>query len=100
VKDAQNEIRMLKTFNGHPNIIRLLDQASTQKGNGQTLCYMLFPVYRMGTAWDLIEQHTKAGGEGRWPFSEIQCLDIILGTVRALGAMHDATYVEYCCFHT
>jgi serine/threonine protein kinase len=81
---------MLKTFNGHPNIIRLLDQSTSQKSNGQTIVHMLFPVYRRGTAWDQIEQHTKNGGEGRWPFTEIQCLDILLGTVRALGAMHDA----------
>ena len=26
---------MLRTFNGHPNIIRLLDQSATQKNNGQ-----------------------------------------------------------------
>ena len=51
---------------------------------------MLFPVYHMGTAWDFIERHMKEGGNGRWPFTEIQCLDIILGTVRALGAMHEA----------
>ena len=35
VKDAQNEIRMLKAFNGHPNIIRLLGQSSVPKNSAQ-----------------------------------------------------------------
>lgn len=88
IEDAQNEIRMLQTFRGHPNIIQLIDHSTSQKGNCK-ICYMLFPVYTMGTAWDLIERHSREGGNGQWPFSELQCLDIMLGTVRALGAMHD-----------
>lgn len=119
VKDVQNEIRVLKKFRGHPNIIGLMDHSSHQKGNGQVrsgyweytmtalfqsrtlplthpliqfhqhVYHLLFPVYPMGTAWDLIERHSNQGGEGRWPFTEEDCLRIVLGAARALGAMHD-----------
>mmetsp|Transcript_16582 Transcript_16582/g.24947 ORF Transcript_16582/g.24947 Transcript_16582/m.24947 type:complete len:537 (-) Transcript_16582:176-1786(-) len=96
--DANNELRMLQRFRGHPNIINLVDNCNVavgKKNSNTRQLYFLFPIYHVGTCWDLIEA-ALSGGDSQlgppscWCFNERQALEIILGTARALIALHDS----------
>ena len=59
IEDAHSELRALKAFANHPNIVRLVEHASTANKSGAQRnilrhVYLLFPFYQTGTCWDLI----------------------------------------------
>lgn len=87
VEEASEELAALQRFSGADNIIRLLDYA-TLKSTGGTVIYMLFPLYDVGTTWDLIE--AAADERAAWPFPEARALHILRGVCRGLDAMHQA----------
>ena len=55
--------------------------------------HLLFPLYRLGTAWDFVER--AMNHESRpWPFNEKKILWIIMGVAKALEAMHKSGYAH------
>lgn len=109
--DANDELAALQRFSGQPHIIQLIDCSSASKRQSSSTgfssffggssteprsnilreVYILFPLYRSGTAWDQVER--AMGNESLpWPFSERHILEIILGTAKALQVIHSAGY--------
>ncbi|CAM9186828.1 unnamed protein product [Ectocarpus fasciculatus] len=100
--EAHLELRTLQKFSDDPHIITLVDYASLPASKGQhAQVLLLFPFYSAGTAWDMVAQAVEAaeGGDGEglaartgqhhWPFPERAAVATLLGTARALRAMHD-----------
>jgi hypothetical protein len=70
LEEANEELAALQRFGDCEHIIRLLDYA-VHKAQGATLIYMLFPLYEIGTTWDLVER-ALAEDSARWPFSQVR----------------------------
>lgn len=70
LEDAHDELRALQMFRGHDYIIHLLDHNSlkhppkshTQGMTSGRNVQFLFPLYPLGTVWDLIEKALAGGG--------------------------------------
>lgn len=134
ILDAATELKILQLplLQKHPNIVRLVDQCVITQDHVRWLtnqtklpsflhqyCY-LFPLYRLGTAWDAIERYmrytmTPYEDEGSlpfltqppwlpgksgpdnvapWPFPERIALTIVRGVASALKAMHALGYTH------
>lgn len=88
--DAHNELRALRRFAGHDHIVPLVDHgvaAAPGKPASHKMAQMLFPLYPLGTCWDIVE-HSLGSGDP-WPFDRRRALRVCLGVARALDFMHD-----------
>ncbi|KAI0029348.1 Pkinase-domain-containing protein [Vararia minispora EC-137] len=82
VKQAMREVEAYRRFR-HPNIIRILDTAVVQDGEGK-IVYLFLPVYKRGNLQDEINRHMQAGTH----YSERHILQLFKGTCEAVRAMH------------
>lgn len=104
-KEAQAELDALQRFQGHENIIRLLDYSMVTGVQSHKQVLMLFPMYDKGTVWDVLETEGSVLMPGysstapvphmpSWPFPEAKALYIILCTAHALQFMHSKGYAH------
>lgn len=97
VKDAHQELEVLKMFRGHPHIIQLIDHASNplSSQNASSMSHrevmLLFPLCPRGTTWDALLSADVLSAESTvpWPFNEQKILYIIGCIAKALQFMHD-----------
>ena len=68
LEEANDELAALQRFSSE-NIIRLVDHAVVKSGGG-TVVYLLFPLYPLGTAWDMVA-NALADISSRWPFPQV-----------------------------
>lgn len=75
---------MLVMFRGHPNIVQLIDSnnvAVGKKNSNVRQLSFLFPLYHMGTCWDLISTASSNADNhaimtNTWCFTERQILEV------------------------
>jgi serine/threonine kinase 16 len=91
--EARTEIENLQLLRGHPNIIELIDYGSATPPDQPRQFFLLFPLYRIGTAWEAIERASigidpasRAGPP--WPFPEARAIRVALCAAKALEYMH------------
>lgn len=75
---------MLVMFRGHPNIVQLVDSSNVPVGKKNSTVRQLsflFPLYHMGTCWDLIatamnNSDNHVNMTHGWCFTEKQILEV------------------------
>lgn len=89
--DARNEIQILSKLVDHENIISFLDYSAIGTSKTSKTFYLLFPMCRQGTVWNVIENALKYEEDltKPWPYEEAQVLFIIQSIANALGYMHE-----------
>jgi hypothetical protein len=120
--DAKAELKILKAFSAHPNIITVLGgTARTMVVPGQNYesmeVHFLFPFYEEGSAFDVMWkalEANRASGSGNgggfggssgggqrgfgsnnvWPFPEVELVRVLGGVASALIAMHKKGYAH------
>ena len=113
--DAKSELKLLKAFGAHPNLIAVLGaSARAMTVPGQRVesmeIHFLFPLYRDGSLFDIMWaalEKKRSGGNGTrsgsqgfgsdggaWPFPEPFLLQVASGVAKGLKAMHDKGYAH------
>jgi serine/threonine protein kinase len=117
--DAKAELKILKAFSAHPNIITVLGgTARTMVVPGQNYesmeVHFLFPFYEEGSAFDVMWKALEANRAGNgggfggssgggqrgfgsnnvWPFPEVELVRVLGGVASALIAMHKKGYAH------
>ena len=116
--DAKSELKLLKAFGAHPNLIAVLGaSARAMTMPGQRVesmeIHFLFPLYRDGSLFDIMwaalekKRSGSNGGNGSrdgsqgfgsdggaWPFPEPFLLQVASGVAKGLKAMHDKGYAH------
>ena len=101
--DAKQELKALQHLGTGecPHIVQLIDWADISPTDGSHCrkVYMLFPLFREGTAWDMAERYfypdpnqddRSLPAPGRYTFHEAEALRLVRDAAHALAFMHAA----------